>query len=153
LDVPNLNTFVWPSQPKVVVDTNVLLSAALSPAGAPTALLAWLLIHASLVLSKAAFDELQTRIFRPKFDRYLSLDTRKRILHDVSAAAFWVDVPSNKVLQRFCRDPDDDVFIHTAMAAGACAIVSGDADLLVLDPIGALRILNPRLALDSILKQ
>ena len=145
-----LSGFVWPSQPKVVVDTNVLLSAALSPTGAPAALLAWLLVHARLVLSKDTFSELQTRIFKPKFDRYLSLETRKRILHDVSAAAFWIDVPNDLAAQRYCRDSDDDAFIRAAIAADACAIVSGDLDLLVLDPIGAVRILPPRLALDAI---
>jgi uncharacterized protein len=144
-----------------VVDTNVLLSAALSPTGAPAALLTWLLIHARLVLSKATFGELQTRIFKPKFDRYLSLETRKRILHDVSAAALWVAVPTEVAVKRYSRDLDDDAFIHAAIAAGVCAIVSGDADLfalaneqigklLVLDPIGAVRILTPRLALDAI---
>jgi uncharacterized protein len=148
--VANLQGFVWPSQPKVVVDTNVLLSAALSPTGAPAALLAWLLAHASLVLSKATLSELQTRIFKPKFDRYLSLETRKRILHDLSAAALWIEVDADLTAQRFCRDPDDDAFIHAAIAADACAIVSGDADLLVLDAIGAIRILTPRMALDAI---
>ena len=158
--------FVWPSQPKVVVDTNVVLSAALSPTGAPSALLTWLLLHARLVLSESTFHELQTRIFKPKFDRYLSLETRKRILHDVSAAALWVevspqgdtksqDVPlghrsNNLEAQRYSRDPDDDAFIHAAIAADACAIVSGDLDLLVLDPIGTVRILTPRMALDAI---
>jgi len=142
--------FVWPHQPKVVVDTNVLLSAALSPAGAPAALLAWLLIHASLVLSKATFSELQTRIFKPKFDRYLSLETRKRVLHDVNAAALWVDVSTDLAAQRYSRDTDDDAFIHAAIAADACAIVSGEADLLVLDPIGAVRILTPRMALEAV---
>jgi len=85
--------FAWPSQPNVVVvDTNVLLSAALSPAGAPALLLAWLLNHGQLVLSNTTFSDLQTRIYKPKFDRYLSLETRKHILHDVSAAALWVEV-------------------------------------------------------------
>lgn len=132
-----------------MIDTNVLLSAALSPAGAPSALLAWLLLHANLVLSDATFTELQTRIYKPKFDRYLSLETRKRILHDVSASAYWFEVPLEVAGQRFCRDPDDDAFIHLAIAANACAIVSGDTDLLILDPIGALRILTPRMAFDA----
>ena len=52
--------------------------------------------------------------------------------------------------QHFCRDPDDDAFIHAAFAADACAIVSGDADLLESDPNAAMRILTPRMALDAI---
>jgi uncharacterized protein len=142
--------FAWPNQPKVVVDTNVLLSAALSSAGAPAALLNWLLMHAILVLSDTTFGELQTRIFKPKFDRYLSLETRKQILHDLSAAARWIEISSDLATQRYCRDADDDAFIHAAISADACVIVSGDADLLVLDPIDRLRILTPRMALDSV---
>jgi len=133
-----------------VVDTHVLLSAALSPAGAPAILLAWLPIHARLVFSNTTFSELKTRIFKPKFDRYLSLETRKRILHDVNAAALWVEVSTHLATQRYSRDRDDDAFIHAAIAADACAIISGDSDLLVLDPIGALRILTPRVALDAV---
>ena len=132
------------------MDTNVLLSAALSPTGAPAALLVWLLTHARLVLSKATFDELQTRIYKPKFDRYLSLETRKLILHDVNAAALWVEVTTDLAAQRYSRDPDDDAFIHAAITADACAIVSGDSDLLVLDPIGVLRILTLPIALEVI---
>ena len=128
----------------------MLLSAALSPAGAPAILLAWLLIHARLVLSNTTFSELQTRIFKPKFDRYLSLENRQRILHDVNAAALWAAVSTDLAAQRYSRDPDDDAFVHAAIAADACAIVSGDSDLLVLDPIGALRILTPRMALDAV---
>ena len=128
----------------------MLLSAALSPAGAPALLLAWLLNHGQLVLSNTTFCELQTRIYKPKFDRYLSLETRKRILHDVNAAALWVDVSKDLAAQRYSRDPDDDAFIHAAITADACAIVSGDSDLLVLDPIGAVRILSPRAALDAV---
>ena len=124
------------------MDTNVLLSAALSPAGAPAALMAWLLGNTHIVLTKEIFGELQTRIFKPKFDRYLNLETRKRILHDLSAAAFWVEVPTDIAARRVCRDPDDDAFIHAAIAASACAIISGDQDLLVLDPIAGLRVLT-----------
>jgi uncharacterized protein len=101
--VAKSSDFAWPNQPKVVVDTNVLLSAALSPAGAPAALLNWLLTHAILVLSNTTFGELQTRIFKPKFDRYMSLETRKQILHDLSAAARWIEISSDLATQRYCR--------------------------------------------------
>ena len=35
---------------------------------------------------------------------------------------------------RDCRDPDDDKFLELALASGSRAIVTGDQDLLVLDP-------------------
>ena len=43
---------------------------------------------------------------------------------------------------RDCRDPDDDKFLELALASGARAIVTGDADLLVLDPWRDIRIVK-----------
>jgi predicted nucleic acid-binding protein len=42
-----------------------------------------------------------------------------------------------------CRDAKDDKYLELALAAGAWAIVSGDADLLVLHPWRGVRILRP----------
>jgi uncharacterized protein len=43
-----------------------------------------------------------------------------------------------------CRNPDDDKFVETAVAGEADCIVTGDGDLLALDPFRGLRILTPR---------
>jgi predicted nucleic acid-binding protein len=40
-----------------------------------------------LVFSQATFDELESRLWRPKFDRYLDLETRRLLLHDFNAVA------------------------------------------------------------------
>ncbi|MGD0628741.1 MAG: putative toxin-antitoxin system toxin component, PIN family [Terracidiphilus sp.] len=42
-----------------------------------------------------------------------------------------------------CRDPNDDMFVECAMVSGARCIVSGDKDLLVLDPFEGIRIVTP----------
>jgi uncharacterized protein len=42
-----------------------------------------------------------------------------------------------------CRDRDDDVVLATATAGRCAAIISGDQDLLVLDPFHAIRVLAP----------
>lgn len=39
------------------------------------------------VFSAATFAELEARLWKPKFDRYLSMEIRRAILHDVNAAA------------------------------------------------------------------
>jgi putative PIN family toxin of toxin-antitoxin system len=74
-----------------VLDTNLLISAALSSQGAPARLLQRVLQHHHLVFCQATFDELRTRLCRPKFDRYLSLEQRDRLLHDFGACAQWLD--------------------------------------------------------------
>jgi len=42
-----------------------------------------------------------------------------------------------------CRDPKDNKYLELALAAGAETIVSGDDDLLVLDPWRGARIMRP----------
>ncbi len=117
---------------RVVIDTNVLISAALSPAGTPAQVVSGVLASHVLVFSDATFLELKTRLWKPKFDRYLSLETRTALLHDFSAAAQWIKVSSELASQRFSRDADDDMFIHAAIASDAALLISGDSDLLVL---------------------
>lgn len=137
---------------RVVVDTNVLLSAALSPKGAPAQLVDRLLIQAQIVFSEQTFAELKTRLWKPKFDRYITMECRQSLLHDFNAIAHWVNVRERIAAVAYSRDPTDDAFIHAALAADARRLVTGDDDLLSLDPIKNLdlRILTPRQALDEI---
>ena len=134
----------------VVIDTNVLLSAALLPLSAPAMLVDRLLGDGRLVFSKATFAELETRLWKPKFDRYLSLEIRRKLLHDLDASALWVEIPTELSIRTFSRDSTDDVFIHTALAATVSRLITGDQDLLVLHPLDSLHILGPRAALDEI---
>ncbi|HEU0228994.1 MAG TPA: putative toxin-antitoxin system toxin component, PIN family [Burkholderiaceae bacterium] len=116
---------------RAVIDTNVLISAALSPRSAPAQIVDCLLRHATLVFSRETFEELETRLWRPKFDRYLDIDRRRLLLHDFAAVAQWVDLPVSP-RPTYSRDPDDDVFLHTALLGKAEWLVSGDRDLLEL---------------------
>ena len=133
-----------------VVDTNVLLSAALSPGGTPAILVDGLLEIGKLVFSAATFAELETRIWLPKFDRYLSIEHRRRLLSLTQNAAVWVDIPAALAQRTFSRDPEDNTFIHAALAVGALRLITGDDDLLCLHPLDTLHILTPRQALDEI---
>lgn len=132
---------------KLVVDTNVLISAALSTQGAPAQLMRRVLGQHILVFSQATFDELHTRIYRPKFDRYITLEQRQRLLHDFNACAHSVDLAPYPA---YCRDSDDDKFIATALQAQADWLVSGNRDLLEAQAPTGLRILTPTQALEQL---
>jgi uncharacterized protein len=127
---------------RVVLDTNIWLSAAISKSGAPAQVVRKVLQMGIPVFSKATFAELEARIWKPKFDRYLSMETRRAILHDANAVAHWVDIPAELATQTYSRDPDDDKFIHTALAASAAWLVTGDQDLLVIETPLPVRILT-----------
>ena len=92
---------------------------------------------------KKTFAEFESRIWKPKFDRYLSLETRKSLLRDFSASAIWVDIPSTLAQCTYSRDASDDVFVHTCIAGEVQRLISGDGDLLVLGSIGELQIVSP----------
>ena len=130
---------------KLVIDTNILISAALSAQGAPAQLVVGALARHRLVFSQATFDELRTRIYRPKFDRYITLEDRERLLRDFSACAIWVE--SGEPGQ-YCRDRADDHFIEAALQAQAHCLISGDKDLLEAPEVLGLRIVSVHQALD-----
>jgi putative PIN family toxin of toxin-antitoxin system len=115
---------------RVVIDTNVWISAALVPTSTPAKLVHHVLAHGVPVLTPQTFEELRTRLHKPKFDRYISLEHRHALLRDLQACALWVEVPKPISQQTFSRDPDDDAFVRAALAGQAHWLVTADADLL-----------------------
>jgi uncharacterized protein len=101
---------------RVVLDTNVLISAALSAKGKPYACLNWAMESAVLLVSSELLTELETRLARSKFDRYLTAARRQSFVADIGLLA--VSVVVSGTLQA-CRDPDDDKLLEIAVAGGA----------------------------------
>ncbi len=132
---------------RVVVDTNVWLSAALSPAGAPSQVLRRVLAYGVPVFSLPTFAELEARIWRLKFDRYLTMQARQEILHDARALGPWGEISPSISAQRYSRDEDDDKFIHTAQAGAAKWLITGDLDLLSIEADSGVRIIATAQAL------
>ena len=127
-----------------VIDTNVLISAALLQDSVPARLLRRVLQNGRIVFSRATFTELESRLWRPKFDRYVSMENRRLLLHDLSSVADWAE-PA--LASRQSRDADDDKFVHLALASGALWLISGDRDLLDLKRVESVRMLSPVSAL------
>lgn len=73
----------------------------------------------------------------PKFDRYVSRERRDALLVRLA--------PIIEIVQRVqaSRDPKNDPFLEVAINGRADVLVSGDGDLLVLDPFHGIRILTP----------
>lgn len=127
----------------VVFDTNVLVSAALIQGSRADRCVRVVLEHQHpLIFSKATFEELSDVLLRSKLDRYVSKAARRRLLETWgNAAVFFPDTALHEVV-RDCRDPDDDKFLELALASRAAAIVTGDPDLLELDPRRGIRIVK-----------
>jgi len=125
----------------VVVDASTFVSAALKADGNPErALLRAISDSNQLLLSQEVEDEYREVIFRPKFDRYASVERRQRVLDLAVVAAVQVE-PTEIV--RECRDPKDDKYLALAAAGKADVIVSSDRDLLSMHPWRGISILSP----------
>lgn len=130
---------------RVVLDTNVLISAALRPRSIPWQALDFALAAGALAVCDQSVAELQAILFRPKFDRYATRERRAEILALIRAQSVLITVTANDLAaaQGVCRDPDDELFLALALAAQASTIVSGDADLLSLHPWRGIAICPP----------
>ena len=138
---------------RVVIDTNVLLSALLWH-GAPHALFDQVRVGTiELVMSPNLIVEIADVIHRRKFAAILQRTTRtpERILSELHALAEVVAAPP--LPQPVCRDPDDDAVLACALAAQADWIVSGDADLLALKTFHSIPIITVVDALQRINSQ
>src|SRR5881275_2810905 len=111
---------------RLVVDTNIFVSAALKNASWPASVVRWVDRHGGLLKSEATERQLLEVLQRPYIAARIApwyLDRVRRVL---SAAE---PVP---IVERVaeCRDPTDDKFLELALNGRADLIVSGDRDLL-----------------------
>ncbi len=125
---------------RVVVDTNVLLSRLLVPGSVPAQAVRRAVEQGQILAGEATLEELAGVLSRPKFDRYLTVSERQQFLRLFMRIAQWV--PILHPVQA-CRDPRDDKFLALAVNGEAGVIITGDQDLLVLDPFRDVRILEP----------
>ncbi|MEJ0055269.1 MAG: putative toxin-antitoxin system toxin component, PIN family [Bacteroidota bacterium] len=133
---------------RLVFDSNVLISALLFGSSIPAkALLCVKSANANLLISKAVFAELFEVTMRPKFDKYVSKEIRQSFLIELLFISTKVEIFS---CVRLCRDPKDDKYLDLALSGKADSIISGDPDLLVLNPFENIAIITPKEFLDRL---
>ena len=126
---------------RVVLDTNVLISAALTRTGRSRRVVD--LVRADngvLLLSDETFAELRHRILGSKFDRYVGGESRAAFVALLAAVAEWVPITGAGL---GCRDPDDDKILETAVMGPAGHLVTGDGDLPAMSPFHRIPTMTP----------
>ena len=126
--------------PKVVLDTNVLVSALLFKRSLSKMVDLWKAGRIKPVFSRATFQEFKMVLTYPKFA--LTPDEILNLLEEEVLPYFEV-VKVIKEVKGTCRDPEDDKFLACALASEANFIVTGDEDLLVLDRFATVKIISP----------
>lgn len=116
---------------RAVLDPNVLISALLSPTGAPAALTTrWLAGDFELVVSALLLAELARALAYPKLRARIADDEAKAFIDLLRRTAAMVDdPPAPPAPARRSRDPGDDYLLALA-ASSAAILVTGDRDLL-----------------------
>lgn len=124
---------------RVVLDTNVLISALLFKGELTRMVGLWQRGKMIPIISKETFDELRTVLEYPKFS--LSRAEIKSLIEQEILPFFEV-VNVSKHVKGACRDPGDDKFISCAISANADYIVTGDRDLSDLKKYQSVRIIH-----------
>ncbi|QNG19347.1 putative toxin-antitoxin system toxin component, PIN family [Rhodococcus triatomae] len=133
-----------------MLDTNALISAALSPKGHSAQLIELARRgRISLIMSYHLCDELETRLERDKFRRWLSLDDVRDFVDAVSVVADWIDDRPDKEIPLVCDDPDDNYLVALFQDSDATMLVSGDKAVLRIDYPG-LDVRRPAAAMEAL---
>jgi putative PIN family toxin of toxin-antitoxin system len=127
---------------RVVLDTNILLSALLSERGPPARIVdAWHAQRFELVSSLDQINEFKRVTRYPKVRLYLSRATVGHLVNGLRQAEMLLTRMTSRAE---APDPGDSYLIAMAIAGGADFLVTGDKLLLSLKRIGGTSIVSPR---------
>jgi putative PIN family toxin of toxin-antitoxin system len=123
----------------VVVDSNVWISALQFSGGRgnPGRAVDRAIREGTIATCSQIEDE-TIRILAEKFG--WSIDDATEKLDGFLAFALRVEISGSL---HVCRDPNDDMVLECAVASGAKMIVTGDKDLLAMNPYGGIQIVTP----------
>ena len=124
---------------RIVFDTNTLVSAALSESSVSFLAFKKGLDIGRFLISEKTIDELSDVLFRPKFEKYVSFEKRQQFLIRYLKIVETI-IPTETIID--CRDAKDNKFLEVAVSGKATILVSGDNDLLVLNPYRNIKILT-----------
>ena len=125
---------------RFVLDTNLLVSAVLLKESVSRRAFDKADQEGLILVSLATIEELNNVLRRAKFNKYITEQERLRFLSVLLRKARLVEISETV---HACRDPQDDKFLELAISGNADCLVSGDKDLLVLNPFRGIAILNP----------
>jgi putative PIN family toxin of toxin-antitoxin system len=129
---------------RVVLDVNVLVSAAISAGGSPGKILdLWEQDQFDLAVSRPILEELERVIHYPRIQQNYELPEEyvEKFLGLIGNQAIVVN-PSNK-LNVIEKDPSDNRYLECAKEGNASYIVTGDKHLLDLEEYNGIVILTP----------
>ncbi len=135
------------SKPNFVFDTNIIVSTLLFENSKPALALQEAFDRGNLLLAIEVAEELAEVLRRSKFDRYVKRKTREEFLRAFILEAVFVEIIET---MQVCRAPKDNKFLELAVNDKASHLITGDVDLLALNPFQDFAILAPSQFLETL---
>jgi len=124
---------------RIVMDTNIFISAMLGSTYANKLLLGVYISQFDIIMTEEILDELKIVLARPKFSKYIKEEQIERLVTFLSAK---IIKPRKNIKINDCRDPKDNMILEAALQGNVDYIITGDKDLLVLNPYETIKILD-----------
>ena len=125
---------------RVVIDTNVFISALLKPKGTPRKVIDLAINQYIILQSETTYEELNTRLSKKKFDKYLSQEDRLSFLSSLRKKSLFIKISEQVTI---CSDADDNKFLELAVSGIAEYLITGDNDLLEINNYQNVPIITP----------
>jgi putative PIN family toxin of toxin-antitoxin system len=132
---------------RFVLDTNVLVSALAFPGSTPRRAVDLAIAQGTILASDDTLLELHRTLRTPRLARYFSRAEQDAFLAMLARVATIIEVTERIAL---CRDPRDDRFLELAAAGSASHLITGDRDLLALNPFRGTRIMTPAAMINEV---
>lgn len=127
----------------VVLDTNTIVSALLSPNGTPAEIFRYLEAgKIAVATSDYLLDELERVLTYPKVARYIKASETDINLFVKRFRMFADIVQPESNINAVEKDPDDNHVLECAVAAKADFLITGDQHLLELEEFEGIEILS-----------
>ena len=124
---------------KIVVDTNIFISAFLGSKKAKFLTKEILNDEYTLIMSAIQLAEVKEVFLRPKFRKYISTGEVDELINLLTLKVITPAI-YDKITD--CRDKKDNMILEEAVYGNARYIITGDEDLLVLNPYKWIRIVK-----------
>ncbi len=125
---------------RIVLDTNILASRLLVPDSIPGKTVRKAVEEGEILMSESTLYELAEVLGREKFDAYVSIQDREDFLRMLGRIVEMVTILH---AIHDCRDVRDNQILEVAVNGQAQVIITGDEDLLVLNPFRDIPIMRP----------
>ena len=131
---------------RVVLDTNVLVSAFISERGIPAEILDVVITlqETKLVLSEEILREFSEVMNREEVKSRFAYSEEQIFAFEEAIRSVAEIVKIESMVKFVEDDPADDIVVNTALDGNADYIISGDAHLLKLRKFGKVQVVSPR---------